>query len=107
MAPKKISRATPQELAIEWDDGHRGRHTLQTLRRYCPCAACAIEAEKNEANALFPILVPGKNELVSIDSVGAYALQFRWGDGHATGIYTYDYLRQICECPDCRKVAGE
>ena len=107
MTPKKISRTTPQELAIEWDDGHRGRHTLQTLRRYCPCAACAVDAGKREEGTLFPILVSGMNELVSIESVGAYALQLRWKDGHATGIYTYDYLREICECPDCRRTTGE
>jgi DUF971 family protein len=28
-------------------------------------------------------------------SVGDYAIQPVWADGHATGIFSYDYLKQI------------
>jgi DUF971 family protein len=31
----------------------------------------------------------------AIHYVGRYALQFVWSDGHSTGIYTYEYLREI------------
>jgi DUF971 family protein len=33
--------------------------------------------------------------------VGRYAISFSWSDGHETGIYPYDYLRQMCECDEC------
>ena len=46
-------------------------------------------------------------ELKSIDAVGPYAVQLVWGDGHRTGIYTFYYLRPICECAACRKTAAE
>jgi DUF971 family protein len=33
--------------------------------------------------------------------VGNYALQLTWGDGHATGIYSFRYLRTLCCCKRC------
>jgi hypothetical protein len=42
--------------------------------------------------------------------VGAYAVQPTWGDGHATGYYSFASLREHCPCPDCssrRAVAGD
>jgi DUF971 family protein len=34
--------------------------------------------------------------------VGRYALAFEFSDGHQTGIYHFDLLRQLCECESCR-----
>jgi DUF971 family protein len=36
-------------------------------------------------------------------TVGNYALQIDFSDGHTTGIYSYDYLRTICPCEECAK----
>jgi DUF971 family protein len=107
MKPVKIQRATLPEISITWDDGHQGKHTCRILRKYCPCAACKTEIEAKEGNVLLPILMPGQFELRAIEPVGSYALQFIWADGHRTGIYTYDHLRQICECEDCICKTGE
>jgi DUF971 family protein len=107
MKPHKIRQDPPTELTVEWDDGHRGRHLLTTLRSCCPCAACRAEAEPQEGIIALPVLRPGQNELRSVEPVGAYALQLTWGDGHKTGIYTFDYLRQICECKICRELTAE
>lgn len=38
---------------------------------------------------------------LAIEPVGRYALRFQWSDGHATGIYTFEYLRELCPCPSC------
>ena len=40
-------------------------------------------------------LSPSAFELVRVETVGAYAAQPFWADGHATGIYSFDYLRRI------------
>jgi DUF971 family protein len=32
---------------------------------------------------------------LSVEYVGEYALRFDWSDGHRTGIYPWDYLREI------------
>jgi DUF971 family protein len=34
-------------------------------------------------------------------SMGHYALQIEFSDGHSTGIYSYDHLRTICPCAEC------
>jgi len=34
-------------------------------------------------------------ELVKIASVGGYAIQPVWADGHNTGIYSFEYLRRL------------
>jgi DUF971 family protein len=107
MIPQKIQRQSSSELLIEWNDGHKGRHTMPVLRKYCPCASCKTESESRERSSLLPIITPGQYELTSAEQVGSYAIQLHWGDGHRTGIYTFDYLRQICECADCMKMAGE
>lgn len=107
MKPAKIQQTGEQEISILWDDGHHGRHTSKILRKYCPCASCKMEVEVNEGNVLLPILTPGQFELQSIEVVGSYALQFIWGDGHRTGIYTFDHLRQICECEECIRKTAE
>jgi DUF971 family protein len=39
--------------------------------------------------------------LIDIQPIGNYAIEFHWHDGHSTGIYTYDYLRSLCPCPEC------
>ena len=107
MMPVKVQRVSPSELRIVWDDGHEGRHTTPVLRKYCPCASCKTDREAHDGPTLLPIVVPGKNELQSIEQVGSYALQLFWVDGHRTGIYTFDYLRQICECKDCTRTTSE
>ncbi len=40
-------------------------------------------------------------EPLTIEPVGRYGLSFHWSDGHATGIYRFDFLRQICPCSEC------
>ena len=39
---------------------------------------------------------------VEIKPVGRYALAIRWSDGHATGIFSHEYLRSICPCEACK-----
>jgi DUF971 family protein len=45
-------------------------------------------------------LTPSQTRLEDVRPVGRYALQPVWGDGHNSGLYTYDYLRANCECPE-------
>jgi DUF971 family protein len=100
VTPKKIRQSGQGELHVEWVDGHIGRHLLTTLRDSCPCASCKGE---REAGTLLPLLLPGKYEIKAINVVGSYAVQMTWGDAHQTGIYTYEYLRYLCECELCSK----
>ena len=42
-------------------------------------------------------LSPTAFQLVRIASVGGYAIQPVWADGHATGIFSFDYLKRVAE----------
>ncbi len=91
-----------QDLAIKWDDGAESFIPLDRLRRYCPCAGCRGEADimGNLYRNPDKPLSPEAFRLLRIDRIGGYAIQPVWGDGHATGIYSYDYLKRLAEVSD-------
>ena len=82
-------------VEIDWADGHRSRYPNALLRGYCPCAGCQGHS------GTIAWVDPGNTELAEIAEVGNYGLGLSWGDGHATGIYTYRYLRELCACERC------
>jgi DUF971 family protein len=88
-----------EELAIKWDDGTETFILLEKLRRACPCAGCKGEVDvmgnlyKNPEQSL----APNAFQLVRLEPVGTYAIQPVWADGHATGIYSFEYLRRVAE----------
>jgi DUF971 family protein len=100
--PLKVRGDGPERLRIEWSDGHISTYTWSHLRANCPCAGCREERAKPPDP--FRILKP--NELVplaavSMPRVGRYAYKIVWSDGHDTGIYTLEHLRELCQCPAC------
>jgi DUF971 family protein len=88
-----------QELAIKWDDGAESFVALETLRRRCPCAGC--QGERDIMGNLYrgPAreLKAESFQLRGLTPVGTYAVQPTWADGHATGIFSFEYLRQIAQ----------
>lgn len=104
----KITEGTG--LEIDWQDGHKSGWSFAWLRDACPCATCIDErkAEGRKAGepkpkpaALLPMYTPPAKP-ASAHGVGRYAIQFNWLDGHSGGIYSWDYLRRHCQCPECR-----
>ncbi|MDH7516508.1 MAG: DUF971 domain-containing protein [Bacteroidota bacterium] len=79
-------------IRITWDDGAVLRYTPWRLRRACPCAECRILAERHGGTHI-PLHTSDAFKLVSITPVGRYALNLRWKDGHAAGIYPFAHLR--------------
>lgn len=90
---------TEARLEIIWDDGLVSRYPLSHLREACPCVECrGGHANMGLAHAPQDILklTPRRSyHIVDLSPVGNYALQPTWDDGHATGIYTWEYLRLI------------
>jgi DUF971 family protein len=86
------------ELAIAWDDGRESFLRLDFLRDRCPCAACKGEPDVM-GNVIRPARTsnPGRTDLLEIEYVGGYAIQPKWGDGHRTGIYSWQYLRRLAD----------
>jgi DUF971 family protein len=87
------------ELAIKWDDGSESFITLEKLRKSCPCAGC--HGEKDIMGNVYKgperPLTNSSFQLRQVQQVGGYAIQPVWGDGHATGIFSFDYLKRIAE----------
>lgn len=97
--PQRIHRGE-QEVVVTWADGHASRFPSRWLRLRCQCAGC-IE-EMSGRPLLEPDTVPGDVRPLAITLVGAYAIRVAWSDGHDTGIYTYEWLRSVCPCPQCQ-----
>ena len=95
--PVEISRANQWDVAIRWSDGHEAVYPALYLRRACCCAVCL---EGGGGDDVDPDVHP-----LAIRAVGTYAIQFDWSDGHAAGVYPYDYLRGLCPCQECRRAA--
>ena len=104
----KITEGTG--LEIDWQDGHKSAWSFAWLRDACPCATCIDERKaqgrkvgqpKPKSATLLPMYTPPPKP-ASAHGVGRYALQFNWADGHASGIYSWDYLRRHCQCTECR-----
>ena len=93
-------RRDGDRLAIEWSDGRTGGVTWRKLRQSCPCATCREEKEKPPDP--FHILserelAAGEPEPVAMAPVGYYAYKITWNDGHDSGIFTIENLRELCD----------
>lgn len=93
--PREIKQEGDAELRITWADDVVCIYAAAELRRACPCAQCVNEwtgerVLKSEA-------VSEELTIADVNIVGRYALNFRWSDGHDTGIYSFRYLRELGE----------
>jgi DUF971 family protein/HPt (histidine-containing phosphotransfer) domain-containing protein len=88
-----------QRLTITWHDGHVSGYGGAYLRFLCPCAGC-------RGHAPGEVIPPSWEQVKDVRAVGAsqvggYALSILFSDGHGSGIYAYDRLRDACPCPAC------
>jgi DUF971 family protein len=97
--PTKLARADGNKLLIEWSDGQRREYTFKELRDACPCATC--REKRGEAPGpvnLLPVLSAAETRptnITGMEPVGNYAYSIEFSDGHNTGIYTLELLRQL------------
>ena len=111
----KVHLTSGEGVEIEWKDGHLSTYTFPFLRDACPCAVCDEERTKTgrkpgAAPAAKPGELPMFKPLVkalSAEPVGKYAVRFNWNDGHNLGIYSWQWLRQICPCEECDKAEAK
>jgi DUF971 family protein len=123
-ASVKVHVSTGAGIDITWADDHSSHYDFAYLREECPCAMCNDERQKKaqgqqkdmqlkKENASLvgapplssPLLPMFKPRLTakSAHAVGNYALQIDFNDGHATGIFSFDFLRTICPCEECAR----
>jgi DUF971 family protein len=107
----RVNKTSGTGMEIDWADGHKSVYTFQRLRDACPCAMCDDEREKSGAqfgeapkpkSALPMYREPARP--TEVTPVGKYAISFVWNDGHQTGIYSWEFLRMICPCEECKAI---
>ncbi|HTU34339.1 MAG TPA: DUF971 domain-containing protein [Candidatus Acidoferrum sp.] len=108
----KVHVTTGEGVEITWSDGHTSRYDFPYLRDHCPCALCNDERQKKEqfdastgtgaSSAALPMFRP-RVKAKSATAVGNYAIQIEFTDGHGTGIFSFDHLREICPCDACSR----
>ena len=102
--PANITLDKPSAtLIVNWPpDNQECRYPLPQLREACPCVECRgghanMGRAGDPEDLMMLTLTPARSYVVeNVALVGNYALQFFWDDGHHTGIYTWEYLRQLC-----------
>jgi DUF971 family protein len=98
LQPLEIEKKDAGTLRILWDDGHESLLRFARLRSECPCASCNTRPRQPPALQLVGTGAPR-----GLEAVGNYAIQITWSDGHASGIYSWEALRRLCECEACRE----
>ncbi len=88
-----LLRLEPDGIHTVWEDGQGSHYPYRFLRGHCPCAMCVLEGTNQRV--VFEKDVP--EDVIAIDwmQVGRYAVQFLWSDAHETGIFTFQYLREL------------
>jgi DUF971 family protein len=97
--PKKLDLKKDKGLTVEWADGTTSYYSVAYLRRYSPSAEQRQLREEMASNPLTVLPPSAANAApltaVSAELVGNYALRVLFSDGHGTGIYSWEYLREI------------
>ncbi len=100
--PIRLHLKKDEKLEIAWQDGHACVYSLTYLRSHCPCAACkeqrAEQAKRTSLLTILPGNYAGDLSARAAERVGNYAIRIDWSDDHGSGIYSFDYLREICPC---------
>ncbi len=101
-----------QALVIDWADGARFVYPLAALRAACPCATCRDLREQARRPAdpfrvLPSNLIQPDCTLAGVEPVGRYGMRLTRRDGHDTGIYTFEYLRELAASEDVARATAQ
>jgi DUF971 family protein len=86
-----VFRKGSAELFIKFDDGKEGTIPYELLRVESPSA----ETKGHGAQTPPPPAGKRKVGVTGAEDVGRYAVRIQFDDGHATGLYTWAYLREL------------
>lgn len=99
--PTQLEQTEDGGLLIVWSDGQQRRYRAGQLREKCPCATCR---EKQSAPppppTALPVLSTAEAQPLRVEGmrpVGNYAYAIKFSDGHGTGLYSMQLLRELGE----------
>ena len=103
-------------LEIDWADGHKSAWSFAWLREACPCATCVEQrnagrpqagpAEAEARRRCCPCTRRRPSRPARMPWAATH-IQFNWQDGHSSGIYSWEYLRRVCQCQECTFAEAE
>ena len=101
LSPSNIA-TIGDEIAIAWSNGDESYIKMDFLRSRSPSAENTGEKDL-VGNVIYA--GDGKKDFrnITVQSwqvMGGYAIQFHFSDGHNTGLYTYDFLKELGQTQD-------
>ncbi len=98
--PTQLEIVGQNSLQITWSDGQKRKYPFRLLRDACPCATCKEKQSKPKDPLQLPLLTTAQLEplrVTGMEPLGNYAYNIAFSDGHDTGIFTLELLREIGE----------
>ena len=99
LQPTKLELRGENRLLIAWSDGQLREVTFNELRKACPCATCREKrAKPPEPSGGLQVLSMAEArplKILGMKPVGNYAYSIAFSDGHDTGIFTLEFLREL------------
>ena len=79
-------------FSLAFEDGLKENLTIEYLRCFSPSAEVKGHGPGQE------VLQKGKEHVMldHIEPIGNYAVKLVFDDGHNTGLYTWEYLHELC-----------
>src|SRR3990172_9228000 len=97
--PTDLKLVAGDRLRITWSDGQVREYAIRELRDKCPCATCREQRSAPPPPAtMLPILSAAETaplRIMAMTPVGRYAYSIDFSDGHNTGIFTLESLREM------------
>lgn len=91
-APSGITvRQKDRAMEVTWPDGTRYSLPFEYLRVYSPSA----EVRGHGGGEGKLELAKEAVRINKVEPVGVYAVRLHFDDGHNTGLYSWDYLREL------------
>ncbi|MFP4173812.1 MAG: P-loop NTPase [Candidatus Hydrogenedentota bacterium] len=93
--PRPQASAQPGHIHILWPDGSESQLPNRHVRGNCRCALCVDE---NSGQRIVGVdQIPEDIQAESVAPLGNYAVSIAWSDGHTTGIYSWEHLRDLAQ----------
>jgi len=98
--PVAIERTDRRSLRVQWSDGMTFEYPYGKLREACPCATCREKrkAEENRPRGSLQVLKleeAAPLDILQMMPVGNYAYNIAFSDGHSSGLFTMELLREL------------
>ncbi|MBL1215875.1 MAG: DUF971 domain-containing protein [Planctomycetes bacterium] len=101
LKPEHLDIKRDRGLTVRWSDGKSVFYPVAFLRRLSPSAEQKKLLEEMSSNPLHILSGPAAASsaepitIANAEFVGHYAIKIIFSDGHDTGIYSWEYLREI------------